>query len=71
MLTRDAKTGFLVTSPSSSPENSFYLPNGKTASICVGPTIDNQIISDLFNNVITASKLLGIDETCEKIWQPG
>lgn len=66
MLTHDAKTGFLVTSPSSSPENSFYLPNGKTASICVGPTIDNQIIRELFNNVITASKLLGKDETLRK-----
>lgn len=66
MLTRDAKTGFLVTSPSSSPENSFYLRNGKTASICVGPTIDNQIIRELFNNVITASKLLGKDETLRK-----
>jgi len=61
MLTPDAKSGFLVTSPSSSPENSFYLPNGKTASICVAPTIDNQIIRELFNNVITAAKLLGKD----------
>ena len=62
MLTHDDKTGWLVTSPSSSPENSFYLPNGKTASICVGPTIDNQIIRELFNNVITAAKLLGKDQ---------
>ncbi|TFF39134.1 glycoside hydrolase family 95 protein [Mucilaginibacter psychrotolerans] len=61
MLVKDAKTGWLVTSPSSSPENSFYLPNGKTASICVAPTIDNQIIRELFGNVITASKLLGKD----------
>jgi alpha-L-fucosidase 2 len=63
MLTPDAKTGWLVTSPSSSPENTFYLPNGKTASICVAPTIDNQIIRELFNNVITAAKLLGKDAT--------
>jgi alpha-L-fucosidase 2 len=63
MLIRDQKTGWLVTSPSSSPENSFYLPNGKTASICEGPTIDNQIIRELFGNVITASKILGIDKS--------
>ncbi len=62
MLIRDQKTGWLVTSPSSSPENTFYLPNGKTASICEGPTIDNQIIRELFNNVITASKILGKDK---------
>jgi alpha-L-fucosidase 2 len=63
MLIRDQKTGWLVTSPSSSPENSFYLPNGKTASICEGPTIDNQIIRELFGNVVTASKILGIDKS--------
>ncbi len=61
MLVTDNKTGWLVTSPSSSPENTFYLPNGKTASICVGPTIDNQIVRELFTNVITATKDLGID----------
>lgn len=62
MLIKDPKSGWLVTSPSSSPENSFYLPNGKHASICLGPTIDNQIIRELFNNVITASQKLGKDE---------
>ncbi len=62
ILVKDPKTGWQVTSPSSSPENSFYMPNGKTASICMGATIDNQIIRELFNNVITASKLLGKDE---------
>ncbi|MBB5394641.1 glycoside hydrolase N-terminal domain-containing protein [Mucilaginibacter sp. AK015] len=66
MLIKDEKTGWLVTSPSSSPENSFYLPNCKTASICVGPTIDNQIIRELFNNVITAAGLLGKDEALKK-----
>ncbi|WP_121809687.1 glycoside hydrolase family 95 protein [Mucilaginibacter kameinonensis] len=66
MLISDAKTGWLVTSPSSSPENSFYLPDGTHASICVGPTIDNQIIRQLFNNVITASKVLGTDEAFSK-----
>jgi alpha-L-fucosidase 2 len=66
MLISDDKTGWLVTSPSSSPENSFYLPDGTHASICVGPTIDNQIIRELFNNVITASKVLGTDAAFSK-----
>jgi len=61
MLVKDPKTGYLVTSPSSSPENSFYLPNGKTASICAGPTIENQIMRELFTNVIEASKTLKLD----------
>jgi len=60
-LVTDPKTGWLVTSPSSSPENSFYLPNGKTASICMGPTIDNQILRELFGHVITASLILHKD----------
>ncbi|GAA4332246.1 glycoside hydrolase family 95 protein [Mucilaginibacter gynuensis] len=62
MLIHDPKTGWMVTSPSSSPENGFYVPGTDThASICMGPTIDNQIIRELFNNVITATKDLGVD----------
>jgi hypothetical protein len=61
MLITDPDNGWLVTAPSSSPENGFYLPNGHGVSICMGPTIDNQIIRELFDNVITASKRLGID----------
>jgi alpha-L-fucosidase 2 len=70
MLVPDKRTGWLVTSPSSSPENTFYLPNGKTASICEGPTIDNQIIRELFGNVITAGSLLRIDSAfCDSLRQ--
>jgi alpha-L-fucosidase 2 len=66
-LIRDSKTGWLVTAPSVSPENSFYLPNGKTASICMGPTIDNQITRELFTNVITACEVLGTDSDFKKL----
>jgi alpha-L-fucosidase 2 len=64
MLIEDPKSGWLVTSPSSSPENAFYMSDGsgKHASICMGPTIDNQIIRELFTNVITAAGQLGKDE---------
>jgi len=60
-LVRHARTGWMVTSPSSSPENWFVLPNGKTASVCEGPTIDNQMLRELFNNVIAASTILNTD----------
>lgn len=60
-LIRQSKTGWMITSPSSSPENSFYLPNGKTASVCEGPTIDNQMLRELFTNVINASVILNQD----------
>jgi len=61
LLIKDPQTGWLVTSPSSSPENAFYMPNGHVASICMGPTIDNQIIRELFSNVIFAAKELNQD----------
>jgi len=63
MLITDPKTGWLVTAPSSSPENWFTLPNGHNASICMGPAVDNQIIRELFDHVITAGKLLNKDAT--------
>jgi alpha-L-fucosidase 2 len=66
ILIKEKKTGWLVTSPSSSPENAFQLPGGKHASICEGAAIDNQIIRELFSNVITASKLLGVDAYLRK-----
>jgi alpha-L-fucosidase 2 len=66
LLTKDTKSGWMVTSPSSSPENAFYLPNGKEASICMGPTIDNQIMRELFSNVVSASSELNIDENFRK-----
>lgn len=62
ILVKDEKTNWLVTSPSSSPENSFVLPNRKHAHISRGATIDNQIIRDLFNNVIVASDKLSTDK---------
>ena len=55
--------GWLVTAPSSSPENSFRLrKNGPSISVCMGPTMDIQLISELYNNVIAASGILGVDE---------
>jgi alpha-L-fucosidase 2 len=63
ILTKDPKSGYMVTLPSSSPENSFLMPDGsgKHASICIGAAIDNQIMHELFANVIIASETLGID----------
>ncbi len=48
---------WLVTCPSASPEHS--IPSG--GSICAGPTMDEQIIRDLFGNCIQASEALGVD----------
>jgi alpha-L-fucosidase 2 len=68
MLITDPKTGWLVTAPSNSPENTFKTPDGQVARICMGPTMDMQILRELFGNCIAAAKELGIDEEfCERL----
>jgi alpha-L-fucosidase 2 len=63
MLITDPKTGWLVTAPSNSPENTFKYGDGKSARICMGPTMDMQILRELFSNCIKASEVLGVDGT--------
>jgi alpha-L-fucosidase 2 len=60
-LIKDPKTGFLVSGPSSSPENKFITKDGDTSNITMGPTMDMEIIWDLFTNTIEASRILGTD----------
>jgi len=52
--------GWLVASPSDSPENPHGGSNRK-ASISAGTTIDNELIFDLFSNLISASEILDTD----------
>ena len=54
--------GWLVTGPSNSPENSFRLPDGRTAQVCMGPTIDLQQLRELFGNTSRAAEILGVDQ---------
>lgn len=62
-MIREPENGYLVTGPTSSPENAFYIKTadgGKTAvSICMGPTMDNQLVRELFTNTIEAAEILG------------
>jgi alpha-L-fucosidase 2 len=51
---------WLVTCPSVSPENGNPAAHG--TSITAGPTMDMQIIRDLFANCVQASKILGTDK---------
>ncbi|MCW8312329.1 glycoside hydrolase family 95 protein [Sphingobacterium sp. InxBP1] len=61
-LVQDPKTGWWVTSPSVSPENAFLMSNGKRASVVMGPTIDNQIVRELYEAVIHADSVLAIKD---------
>lgn len=60
-MVRDPATGWLVTAPSNSPENAFRMADGQVAHVCMAPTIDNQIIRELFSHVVEASRHLGGD----------
>ena len=54
--------GYLVTGPSTSPENTYILPNGESGTVCIGPTMDNEILYELFTAIIKAGKVLGESE---------
>nr|MBQ4318340.1 glycoside hydrolase family 95 protein [Clostridia bacterium] len=60
-LVKDPRTGYLVTVPASSPENSFTAPDGSRANVCAGPTMDISIIRELFEFYIETAKELGVD----------
>jgi alpha-L-fucosidase 2 len=63
-LVVNPKTGYLVSGPSISPENSFKIPGGEgNASMVMGPTMDHMIIRDLLQNTIQASKILDEDKS--------
>lgn len=53
--------GWLVTAPSSSPENHYYDKRGEECAVCAGPSYDSQLIYRLFDSCIRASKLLNED----------
>ncbi|HEY4785889.1 MAG TPA: glycoside hydrolase family 95 protein, partial [Bacteroidales bacterium] len=73
-LVKDPKTGYMVVSPSNSPENTPGLqsykatkPDGteytERCAIFSGITMDNQMVFDLFSNTILAAKELGVDHS--------
>lgn len=51
----------LLSGPSQSPENKYRLPDGSTASLCMSPTMDTEIIRAVFDRVAQASETLGVD----------
>ena len=51
-LVEDPRRGWLTSGPSNSPEN---------GGLVMGPTMDHQIIRNLFGNTIAASRALGVD----------
>lgn len=74
----ETENGQLVTCPGVSPENTYRLPTGEKGNLCVGPSMDTQIITVLFSAVIEAAALLDTDhefaakcaEMCARLPQP-
>jgi alpha-L-fucosidase 2 len=56
----DPKSGYLVTNPSTSPENTIKI-NGKEYQLTMASTMDMSIIRELFTAVIKSADLLNID----------
>ena len=58
----EASDGTLQSGPSQSPENKYKLPDGSTASLCMSPAMDTEIIRAIFDRVSRSSKILGVDD---------
>lgn len=61
-LVPDSASGWLLTTPSLSPENRH--PFG--SSLCAGPAMDSQLLRDLFAHTIEAATMLDVDADLRK-----
>ncbi|MHA7943924.1 glycoside hydrolase family 95 protein [Formosa sp. 3Alg 14/1] len=60
----ESPEGYLVTNPSHSPENAFFIPgsdNKERSVLTYGATIDIQIINELFDIITESSQILDTD----------
>ena len=63
------KDGEYITAPATSPENAFLDDNGRRGAVTIGTAMDLEICWDVFNNLIEASQVLGVDPDLRKRWQ--
>ena len=55
-----------VSTPETSPENSYYNKDGISAAVSHGSAMGHQIIAEVFDNVLEASQELGIEDEFTK-----
>ncbi|MBC7569754.1 MAG: glycoside hydrolase family 95 protein [Spirosoma sp.] len=55
------KNGDLITSPSTSPENLFFTPNGYKGATLYGGTADLAMIRECFTQTLRAAQILNLD----------
>ena len=61
-MIEEPEHGWLVTAPTTSPENAFWLNDSTSVSVCMGSTMDVQIVSELYDAVCQSAEILGIDK---------
>ncbi len=61
LVDEDDGSGHLVTGPSISPENRYRLPDGTSHSLTMAPTMDIEILRELFTRTLDAGKILRED----------
>ena len=54
--------GKWVTGPSSSPENIYITAKNQYGCLCMGPTMDIEIVRELFSDYLKAVEILGKEE---------
>lgn len=59
--------GYLVTAPSTSPENTFTAPDQSSHSVTFGSTMDSSILKELFGNYLKACEILGVTELTDEV----
>ena len=60
-MIKEPEHGWLVTAPTTSPENVFWLNDSTAVSVCMGSTMDVQIVSELYDAVCRSASILGVD----------
>ena len=60
-LIQDPRDDSFISAPSTSPENRFLHPfSGEPVATCLGSAMDQQVIAEVFDNYLSAAKILGV-----------
>ena len=62
-MIEEPEHGWLVTAPTTSPENAFWLNDSTAVSVCMGSTMDVQIVSELYDAVCQSAGIIGVDDS--------
>ncbi|MCI8622494.1 MAG: glycoside hydrolase family 95 protein [Provencibacterium sp.] len=63
-----AADGTLLSGPSVSPENRYISRTGQRGALCMAPTMDSQILRELFSGYLAACRRLDVEEAlCARV----